>query len=282
MSNESGHWYFRDGTPCHTLPTKSPGAKSPTRNTTVADARKLKLLPSVSGIVRMMSSPGLERYKIGRAVEECYNRPPVGAETLREYQGYILEKAGQPARDASNFGTIIHAAIEAALSGEDWTGPETITYPSTGKQMAVKAVIEPVLGLLMDRGVHVIATERVLTCQDGFAGTTDALTEGPVDILDFKTKTTKPGEPIECPPTYAMQLAAYHACAMDMDGDIQTTGIVTFDHPAANIFISSTEPGRVEWHEHSRDELIAAWGSFKHCLGLWKWANNYDPSFIRT
>jgi hypothetical protein len=279
MSYDSSHWYDRKGFPCHTQPTK-PGAKNPTRNTTIADAKKLGLLPSVSGITRMMSSPGLENYKLRQVAEVCFSRPPIGDEDLNGYQAYVLEKAGQPARDAADFGTIVHSAIEAVLAGKAWSGPQMATHPSTGQQMPVKAIIQPVIDLLGAKGVAVRCAEQVLTNQMGYAGTTDLVgsRERMTIICDFKTKRTSKDKPIECPSTYAMQLAAYRMALADMEGQSH----MLIDAPCANIFISSTEPGRVEWYEHSVEELRAAWQAFQHCFGLWKWDNDYDPKFKRA
>jgi len=274
----SGHWYTKAGDPMHTQPTKSVGAKNPTRATTITDAKKLNLLPSVSGITRMLAAPALDRYKQNRIIEECFNRPPVGAETVKEYAGYIIEKADSPMKEAADFGTTIHKAIECALAGSMPPDDLVAIFPSTGKPVAVKAIVSPVLALLESKGVKIGLSESVLTHTMGYAGTTDLVGDlgAKVFIGDFKTKKTKPGVPIEAPETYAMQLAAYRMAFADQHG-----GTATFDGPAANIFISSTEEGRIEWHEYSPDELNEAWVAFRHCLGLWKWVNGYDASFAR-
>ena len=84
MSNESGHYYTPEGKAAHTQKTK-PGAKNPTRPTTIKDAREQDLLPSVSGITRVMSAPGLDYYKNQQLVKACFNCPATGDESFDDY-----------------------------------------------------------------------------------------------------------------------------------------------------------------------------------------------------
>ena len=63
-TSESGHWYTKDGTPAYTTM-----GKTGERNTTLRDARKLGLLPSVTTIIGQLSKTGLNTWlqQIGRA-----------------------------------------------------------------------------------------------------------------------------------------------------------------------------------------------------------------------
>jgi hypothetical protein len=56
---ESLHWYDRHGRPCYEVMSK-PGVMRPT---TLRDARKLNLVPSVTNIIRCAAAPGLEIWK---------------------------------------------------------------------------------------------------------------------------------------------------------------------------------------------------------------------------
>ncbi len=44
---------------------------------------------------------------------------------------------------------------------------------------------------------------------------------------------------------------------------------------AVNVFVSSTEPGRVEWVHHG--DLTPDWGAFRLLCGLWRHLKGYDP-----
>jgi hypothetical protein len=56
--SESGHWYKKDGSPAYTTI-----GKTGERATTLRDARKLGLLPSVTTINGMLSKAGLDTWK---------------------------------------------------------------------------------------------------------------------------------------------------------------------------------------------------------------------------
>jgi hypothetical protein len=73
-------------------------------------------------------------------------------------------------------------------------------------------------------------------------------------ILDYKTTKTEEGEPIVIYPAYQMQIAAYWNAAYPSHSGSGMGGY--------NIFISSTEPGRVEAHWYDGEELEDAWKEF--------------------
>ena len=52
---ENAHWYRRDGEPLHSVPS----AKGEPRPTTLRDARKLGLLPSVTNVLGVIAKPEL-------------------------------------------------------------------------------------------------------------------------------------------------------------------------------------------------------------------------------
>ena len=85
-------------------------------------------------------------------------------------------------------------------------------------------------------------------------------------VIDFKTK-----EKIEEGKRLAwddqsMQLAA---CRVGLNLPESTR--------CANVFVSTTEPVKAVWHEHSQDELIRGWRMFAQLLGYWQSKNNYWP-----
>jgi hypothetical protein len=58
-STNGSHWYALDGKPVHTLPTKDGDGVRPT---TIRDARKMGLLPSVTNIISQWDKPQLTRW----------------------------------------------------------------------------------------------------------------------------------------------------------------------------------------------------------------------------
>jgi uncharacterized protein YodC (DUF2158 family) len=71
-----------------------------------------------------------------------------------------------------------------------------------------------------------------------------------------------------------MQIAAYWKAAYPVWLD-SGSGMGGY-----NIFISSTEPGRVEAHWYDGEELEDAWKEFQvACLVLWKQAKKYESGW---
>ena len=56
-TSEAGHWYTQEGEPCYTQVTASGKNKGKDRNTTLRDARKQNLLPSVTTVQSIQSKP---------------------------------------------------------------------------------------------------------------------------------------------------------------------------------------------------------------------------------
>ena len=267
------HYYTLDGKPCHTQPTKK-GAKNPDRPTDVRDARRLNLFPSITGITAMLANDGLTRYKQMMIAEEAFKRPPIGGEDLQEYTNFLIDKASTPAKDAAELGSKIHALLEAHGKGEAVDMEEMLTFPSTGQQVPAKAIIEPVLARVASLGVTALGHEVVAVNEDhGYAGTLDMPWRGTevMGLMDYKTTKTKPGEPVIPRLTHAMQLAAGLTA---YNGNWINFGEAT---RAQNIFISTTEPGRVDVIEYNGAELAEAWEAFKACLVLWRVVNKHDP-----
>ena len=65
FASESGHWYTQEGDPMYTVPKKKGGGL---RATTLRDARKLNLVPSVTTVMKELAAPQLEMWKIKQAV----------------------------------------------------------------------------------------------------------------------------------------------------------------------------------------------------------------------
>jgi hypothetical protein len=260
----SEHWYTRAGKACHTQPTKK-GAKSATRATTITDARKMSLLPSVSAIIKMAAAPGLERWKQSQIIKACYECPPVMDEALEEYERHIFEAADKERDEAANLGTRIHAGIEKYWI--DRSEPEPDIHDSVIN--AVNAVLK--------LSINPVKNEQVVVSNlFGYAGTTDmiwrSLHDSSVGILDFKSCKTSADEPIVAKPSHAAQIAAYHMAYWEPGSSDIPKDVV-----GHNVYISTTEPGRVEVVTHDYRTLRQEWEWFQACLVLWRHKNKYDP-----
>lgn len=263
------HFYTTDGESAHTQNTKA-GAKNPTRPTTIADARKLGLLPSVTTIFDVINKPFLTEWKVREALKMAYANPPSPFIDQTNWVNKIKAQSEEQVGGAAELGTAVHDCIETSLdtSGSDEIKARMFSFTDQVLELAAPAV--EYVRLMKIVGME---CEQVVTDSLGFAGTIDIAghVDGAPIIVDFKTKRTREGEDIEVPETYPWQLAAYHYAKFGLNGDI---------HPQAkaiNIYISTTEKGRMEVFTYERDELVEAFDCFKACFKLWTLKNKYSP-----
>jgi hypothetical protein len=276
MSLESSHYYDIHGNPCHTQPCVSKNAKKPTRPTSVSDAQKLGLFPSVSAYTRVLANPALDRHKQLEVVKACYNCVPGAGETLKEYGKHILDKSQEDAMGAADLGTQIHAAIEAHLTNPEYDLTSPITTQD-GTIVPAKEFVLPAINRMKELGIEVLSSEKVLVnAPEGYAGTTDIVgtKNGFPVILDYKSKRTKPGVKVEPYDVHPIQIAAYfkaHWGTLRLGYSDFTTG------RGINIFISTTEIGRVEHTIYEEKELRGAWEAFQCCCALYRYTKKFDP-----
>jgi hypothetical protein len=256
----SGHWYRSDGTPAHKLPTADGRGE---RATTVRDARRLGLFPSVTSILGILAKPGLEKWKLNQVALATLRTPKQTEESEDYWCGRVRNVAFEQVEQAADLGTMIHGALELAMNGEPYADD-------------MHPYVEPVIAWKEQTGIEIIEREvRLVNQQHGFAGTSDVLFrygQQGIGILDYKTRKTKPGEKVEAYDNQAMQLAAYGATYW---GEESLPRLL-----AANVFISTTEPGRIEVVKHP--DVLRDWQAFKLVASLWRYQKGYDPRQHQT
>lgn len=248
--NESGHFYDLKGNAVFEVPNKSKGGMRPT---TISDAKKLGLLPSVTTIFKALAKPELDRWKQVQVLTASMTLPRLKDESDDSFMARVMEDAFVQVDDAADLGTRIHAAIEDFFQGKPY-------------DKSLEKYILPVKKWALDSGVKFLSHEvRVVNPIEGYAGTTDAVIsaigrEG-VGILDFKTRKSKPNYPMKPWSTEPMQIAAYGAMKNASFG--------------VNVFISSTEEGRVEASWYDAYQMTREFEAFKHVCHVWRHFNSY-------
>jgi hypothetical protein len=254
---QSSHWYRADGTPCHRLPT---AAGDGLRPTTLKDARRLGLFPSVTAILGIFAKPQLDTWKLRQVALASMRLERTDGESDTYFADRIIEAAFQQVEDAADLGSRIHEALEQHFEG--------VAVP---EDLAIYT--QPVFAWREAKQLEFVERERALVNHDhGFAGTMDVACVSPsggIGVIDFKTRKTKPGQAVTPYDGQAMQIAAYGATYW---GEANLPRLF-----GANVFISTTEPGRIEVCTYTPALLMAEWSAFRQACALWRHLKRYDP-----
>lgn len=247
-TKEAGHWYDRSGVPTYTVI----GKNGKERNTTLRDARTMNLVPSVSGIIKVAASPGLEVWKMQQMMLAVLTLPKVDGETEEQYIERIIADSKETGKNAAARGTAIHASVQCYFEGV-----VDVQYQNHAK--AVEKALNAHFG------------ERPWECEKsfahriGFGGKTDMIdmmNDG--IIIDIKTKEFTEPSKVVAYDEHLMQLAAYR------------TGFLLSNARCANAFVSVQEPVQVVIKEWTQQELDRGWAMFSSLLRFWQVKNNYE------
>ena len=236
--SESGHWYAADGSPAY----KIIGKNGKERNTTVRDARKLGLVPSVTTILGIIAKPGLNTWLQQQVLLAALTLPRIAGESEENWLERVISDSKSTGRDAMDRGTQMHGVLERFYSGE------RDDYPRYVDQ--VDASIRIHFG--QD---HTWEAERSFA-YEGFGGKVDLIAEN--IVIDFKSKDKL--DKVVPYHEQLMQLAAYRV------------GLGKPTARCANVFF--TAEGDVKLIEHSEDDLASAWDCFQYLLAFYKRKNN--------
>lgn len=242
-TSESGHWYDRDGNPAYTII----GKNGKERNTTVADARKLNLVPSVTTILGIAAKPGLNVWLQQQVLYAALTLPRLDEESEEDWLVRVMSDARSTGRNAADRGTRMHAVLECFYRSE-----EPSIWPVY--------VIETDQAVREYFGDHKWITETSASSEDGFGGKVDLWSdEGNGIVIDFKTKEGT-----------LDKVAAYHEHLMQLAAYRVLLGVP--NARAANVFLN--DRGDVKIIEHDQEDLAVAYACFKCLLTFYQIKNN--------
>lgn len=247
-ASESLHWYRRDGTPQYTVEA----AKGGQRATTLRDARKMNLVPSVTTIMSCAAKPGLEAWKLNQMLLAALTLPRAPEETEESYVNRIVSDSKEQAKQAAERGTRIHEAVESFYEG-------ILIADMAEYQLGVGEEIKNKYGL------DDFQAEKAFAHELGFGGKVDLHSRAYKDglVLDVKSKEFTDPTKVEAYDEHLMQLSAYRV------------GLGLPKAECANVFVSVTEPGLVVIKEWSQEELERGWTMFSSLLAYWQAKNNH-------
>ncbi len=247
FASEGGHWYMPDGAPFYTII----GANGVERPVTLRDARKVMAVPSVTTITKCAAAPGLENWKLQQMKLAALTLPRKEGESEKDWLDRVDQDSREQAKKAAERGSTVHGWLESFYRGEQ---PTEEAWPFV---KAVKEVIE------RETGVHDWRPEKSFCHPLGYGGKCDLHSD--LWVIDYKTKNQiEDGKKLAWD-DHAQQLAAYRE------------GFGIPKARCANVFVTTTEPVKVVWHEHEAEELERGWQMFKCLLRYWQIKNRYVP-----
>lgn len=261
----ASHWYFPDGTPLHEVPRADGKGQRPT---SLRDARKLGLFPSVTNVLSILAKPGLDAWKQEQAILAALTLPRTEGETLDDFAKRVLVDMTSEVGRAADLGSAVHAAIEGYAQGR-WL-PE---------DKGVARLFEPARQWF-DKEVIAVHSVEIATAhlESGYAGRVDLVatlrSTGRPTVIDFKTQKTRRDKDGNFKPilhdTWPLQLEAYRMALASRDKGLADAAI-------ASVVIGSTDPVPVVvkvWDDADKDGYFRA---FLAARDLWVWQKNYCP-----
>lgn len=272
-----GHWYTRDGDPMHEVKD----AKGNPRPTTLRDARKLGLFPSVTTINKATGgSPQLTDWIVNQALLSALNHPggvpnfhnaardPVSDkdQKVKDFLQWCREDSYKQVRDKAELGNAIHDALN-----KSFVDPDDVPAHFLAHVNAVRSLLARHFG--EDR---VWIPERTFACPgEGFGGSIDLDSdEGDVPVLvDFKCKEFDEGKPVKSMifDEHVQQLGGYRIARTSKNPKYANARCV-------NVIVSTSVPGLAVMHEHSAEDMERGEQMFRATLAFWRAKNKYFPA----
>jgi hypothetical protein len=228
----SEHWYDKQGKPAYTII----GTNGKERNTTVRDARKLGLVPSVTTVLGLLHKPGLEAWKMQNVLLAALTLPREEGESEVNWIERVMQDSKATGKDAMERGSRMHDVLEQFYTKKN-------------------AGVWPLYCIEIDRTLYSHFGERDWIAEQsfsdpmGFGGKVDLHCDG--IVVDFKSKEGSL-ESVKAYDDQIMQLAAYRI------------GLNMPKARCANLYF--TETGDTKLIEHDEETINKAFDSFDHLL----------------
>jgi hypothetical protein len=250
MSNETGgHWYTKSGEPCYEING---------RGTTLRDARKLSLVPSVTTVLNVVAKPALTNWLVIQGIMAALTGTRDGDESDEAYISRILADSKAQAKAAAETGSHIHDACERMSKG--LTVPEQYLPHATAAHAELKRLFPDINDWIAEASfAHPL----------GFGGKIDLRSPSTGIIADYKSKDGDFSDGKKLAWDQNWQLGAYQV----------GSGFSPGHERGAAIFVSRTHPGCVASHVWSAEDMAKGWRTFEAALALWKCTANFDASF---
>jgi hypothetical protein len=245
---QNGHWYTTQGTPAYTTI-----GKTGERPTTLRDAKKLGLLPSVTTIIGVANKgEGLQRWMQEQAILAALTLPRLEGEEESVWLSRVMKDSKATGREAAERGTAIHNIIQGYF--EQMYLPEKPAYLD-----AIDNALNSAFGN------QPWLSERSFGHPLGFGGKCDLMAkpingQGTGFVVDFKTKTTDLDK-IDVWFEHELQLASYRE------------GLNLPNARCAIVFVNGTT-NQVKLIEVEESRLQKGWECFQYLLRFYQVKND--------
>ena len=260
------HWYDTNGNPQYEIKKKDGGMRS----TTLRDARKYGWVPSVTTVMDIVSKPGLEVWKVNKAIESALTVTRLVTETDAELSKRILAHSKQESEQAAKRGVRIHGELESYF--HNIQGQPHCAHPDSTSDIgkiceATKFVLDTNCG-----DQEWIPEYSFCHKELGYGGKVDLHSKE--WVIDFKTKDSIEDKKQLSFDSMAHQLIGYDR---GIPHYMEHREDYWKERRIANVFISADNPGHVIFHEWPQDKHELYWNVFSSALQLWKHMKNYRP-----
>lgn len=253
------HFYDHQGNPVYQVQMTSKGREKETRDTTLRDARKLNLVPSVTTVTGILDKQGLKKYFAEHTIFAVMSqdRQKLGEE-WDDYVKRIMYEADRHSKEAARRGGELHDTLEV--------------YFKTGLLEKDQDFLLPVIDEIHAKfgKTRKWISEMSFAHDYGYGGKLDLISEDGQYIIDFKTKTTDDIKKFYTYDEHMMQLSAYRT-------GTHNPGAKCFD-----LYFSTKKPKVLKLHEWTEEQLQEGFDMFSALLSYWKIANKYNSRFKLT
>jgi hypothetical protein len=248
-ATEGGHWYARDGSPRYETKAKNGNMRA----TTLRDARKELLVPSVTMIIKEAAAFGLEKWKRDQLLMAALTLPREPGEEESHWLERVYIDSQAQAKAAAERGTAIHGVIERAAGTPGVDDSDPLFEWAGAAWDEINARCGPSTEW---------SAERSFSHRLGYGGCIDL--HRPNWLVDVKTKDGL--EKVELYDEHLMQLAAYRR------------GAAIAKARAGILFVDRNEPKAV-FLEATESQLNRGLWMFDALLLYWRWRTDYDSAW---
>lgn len=252
IARDNTHWYDRTGNPVYTVA----GANGQPVTPDIRHARKLGLLPGVTGVLKVQSAPALTEWLVKQALESALTLPRIEGESLDDFMARAKRDSQETGKKAADRGSDLHTALERAAQckpfDEKWA--RHVEAVDTSLRLA---------------GVDFRAgdAEHSFAHPLGYGGKNDWHCKKQNVLLDYKSKDKiEAGKKL----AYDEHIEQLTACAEGF----------RLERPRLLSVFVGVQDAKVIVHEWDDPlDCSRGWAMFQAALNLWQLRNRYNSAF---